>query len=463
VALGRQLGAEAINEPRMDVAMLLAREAVNLSPSPQTEGTLLFTLLRNPAVIGTFALPTNSAPELALSPDGRTLAVGDGDLDEVHFYDARTRTMERPPLTDFIGTQPPAYSADGSLLVYPAGAFLAVRNAQTLALIAKLPLENLITQEETAQIPDGSILVSPDRKTVFYAYWLLNAAGRPAAAYIDRWSLPDGRRLSNTRIGSGALFAFRLVDGGTRLVVVGSRTVSLFDARTFTLLASIALPPSVSPSAAAVSPDGRTAVIGSRAGAVSFVDLTSGAVRRISTGQRTPVAGVVYSPDGRTVVSFGDDNQVVEWDPKTLTEVTTLSGPLGRVQNAAINASGTTLYTASLDGVMLAWDLTGRRGFGHRSTPGAPLPCCDPVSPSAPPPSPCRPTAADSRRRSGRPASACSRPRPSSDRPRSRSGRPATSSPRSRGRPPAPRSPSPDMMASCSSGAWMVPRDWRAR
>lgn len=385
VALGRQLGAEAISEPRMDVAMLLAREAVNLSPSPETEGTLLSTLLRSPAVIGTFALPTNSAPELALSPDGRTLAVGDADADEVHFYDARTRTMERPRLTDFIGTQPPAYSAGGSLLVYPAGAFLAVRNAQTLALIAKLPLENLITQEETAQIPDGSILVSPDGKTVFYAYWLLTAAGRPAKAYIDRWSLPGGQPLSNTPIGSGALFAFRLVDGGTRLVVVGSRSISLFDARTLTLLASTALPPSLSPSAAAISPDGRTAVIGSQQGGLSFVDLTSGAVHQVSTGQRAAVAGVVYSPDGRTVVSFGDNNQLIEWDPKTMTELTTLSGPLGQVQNAAINAAGTTLYTASLDGVMLAWDLTGRQGFGHRVGVHAPLRCCDPVSPGAPP------------------------------------------------------------------------------
>ncbi|HEY5429742.1 MAG TPA: BTAD domain-containing putative transcriptional regulator, partial [Solirubrobacteraceae bacterium] len=76
-ALGRQLGAEAVSQPRLDLAMLLAREAVTLDRSPQTEGTLLSTLLRSPAVIGTFALPTDSAPQLALSPDGQTLAVGD--------------------------------------------------------------------------------------------------------------------------------------------------------------------------------------------------------------------------------------------------------------------------------------------------------------------------------------------------------------------------------------------------
>ena len=44
--------------------MLLAREAVDLSPSTQTEGTLLATLLRAPAAIATFSsprLPSTSA------------------------------------------------------------------------------------------------------------------------------------------------------------------------------------------------------------------------------------------------------------------------------------------------------------------------------------------------------------------------------------------------------------------
>ena len=95
-ALGRQLGAEALSEPRLDVAALLAREAVVLDRSPQTEGTLLSTLLRSPAVISAFSLPTNSTPHVAVSPDGRTLAVSDSVSDTVRFYDARTRTPIAP-------------------------------------------------------------------------------------------------------------------------------------------------------------------------------------------------------------------------------------------------------------------------------------------------------------------------------------------------------------------------------
>ena len=72
-ALARQLGAEALTEPRIDTAMLLAREAVNLSPSTQTESTLFATLLRSPGALATFTSPITSRPQrLSVSPDGRT-------------------------------------------------------------------------------------------------------------------------------------------------------------------------------------------------------------------------------------------------------------------------------------------------------------------------------------------------------------------------------------------------------
>src|SRR5437660_82349 len=76
VGLGRQLGAEAVSEPRIDLAMLLARESLNLDQSPQTKGTLLATLLRTPGVTGTFTLPIQDRPQdVAVSPDGRSIAM----------------------------------------------------------------------------------------------------------------------------------------------------------------------------------------------------------------------------------------------------------------------------------------------------------------------------------------------------------------------------------------------------
>src|SRR5262249_47949444 len=101
--------------PPVDQAMLLATEAVRLNRSTQTEGTLLATLLRSPEALGTITSPILSRPQkIAISPDGRTLAVSD-NLSTVRFYDARTLRLRR--VARQLGyTSAVAYYPDGSKL-----------------------------------------------------------------------------------------------------------------------------------------------------------------------------------------------------------------------------------------------------------------------------------------------------------------------------------------------------------
>ena len=224
VALARQLGAQAVNEPRLDRAMLLAREAVNLDRSPQTEGTLLATLQRDPAVIGTFALPVDLASQLAVSPDGRTLAVShfrinrygstDASLGEIRFYGPRTRAPQRAPVPHFGGAESPVYSSDGSLLAYPTDNWelpsIAVRDAHTLTRLATLTFDPFQTARLTPDTAHASILIAPDGRTAYCAYRVYDLtrsfAKAPGATYLARWSLPSGRLLLNDtdRPGSGA-------------------------------------------------------------------------------------------------------------------------------------------------------------------------------------------------------------------------------------------------------------------
>jgi DNA-binding SARP family transcriptional activator/WD40 repeat protein len=384
-SLGRQLGAEALGAPRLDVAALLAREAVALDRSPQTEGTLLSTLLRSPAVVATFGLPTNSTPQVAVSPDGHTLAVSDSVADSVRFYDARTRALRRRTLSDFFGDQPPVYSRDGSLLLYRAGGVLAVRDAHTLALETRLPIGAPFTQGATADVPEGSILIAPDARTAYYGYWLMDGGGQPAAAYLARWALPSGRPLRTVELGRGPLLALRLLDSGRRLMVVTTHAIRAYDARTLAPVSSAAIRPlPLLPTAAAISPDGQTVAIGSENGAVSFVAAATGRARRARGTHGATVASALFAPDGRTALTVGDDGKVIVWDPGRLGELAVLPGPAERVRDAHVSPDGSTLYTAGVGGVLLAWDLTGRRGFGRSATVGASMPCCDPLSPLQP-------------------------------------------------------------------------------
>jgi DNA-binding SARP family transcriptional activator/WD40 repeat protein len=405
-ALARQLGAQAVNEPRLDRAMLLAREAINLDRSPQTEGTLLATLQRNPAVIGTFALPVALAPQLAVSPDGRTLAVSHFlinrygfslnphvSLGDIGFYNTRTRALERAPLPHFGGAVPPVYSRDGSLLAYPTDTLpsvIAVRDAHTLSLLNRLSLNPLQTGRLTPDIAHASILIAPDGRTVYCAYRVYDLsrsfAKAPGATYLARWSLPSGRRLSTTRIDPGAVLAVRLVDAGARLLVVDSHNVSTFDASPVRRLSSAAITPAPDAvAAAAISPDGRTIAVGSQTGQVSFVDAATGRARPGTGARSGAVTSLTYSPGGRVVASTGTDNKVIVWDPQTVRPAAVLTAPAEQVQYVAFSPDGSTLYTSSPGGVLLEWDLAGDRSFGRHFTLGKGSPCCRVVLPPAPP------------------------------------------------------------------------------
>ncbi len=229
VALARQLGAEAVGEPRIDTAMLLAREAVSLSPSAQTEGTLLATLLRSPAAIATFTSPITSRPQaLAVSPDGRTLAASDNQ-GAVRFYDLVHRRLVAT-VHGFGFTAPVAYSPDGSLVVAPAGTVeptIEVRSTRTYAIVRKLPLDHRFL---THQINVNTGPVIGRNGVVSLVYSLVDANGAEGPAYIERWRLATGRRITTSApVGSDGSEAVTLVDGGRRLAILGTQTVTILD------------------------------------------------------------------------------------------------------------------------------------------------------------------------------------------------------------------------------------------
>src|SRR5213076_3030039 len=78
-AIAQRLGAQALVEPQLDRALLLAREGVKLNDSPATRSNLLATLLRAPAAIGALRGQDDQVLDEALSPDGRRLVLRGND------------------------------------------------------------------------------------------------------------------------------------------------------------------------------------------------------------------------------------------------------------------------------------------------------------------------------------------------------------------------------------------------
>ncbi len=115
--------------------------------------------------------------------------------------------------------------------------------------------------------------------------------------------------------------------------------------------------------ALALSPDGLTAAVGIDGG-IQLVDVRSGEVRTEQAGLDGSPSWLLFSPDGKTLVSTGLDGAVTLWDAETAAPRETLRGHSASVGQPVFSPDGATLYTASDDGTAIAWDLDGRPRAG---------------------------------------------------------------------------------------------------
>ena len=111
----QRLGLEALNQDRLDQALLTASAAVELDESPATQSNLLSVLQRNPATLGTVDHDFGIFGA-AISPDGKLMAIGD-DIGNVVVYDAATRRPLGEPYRIESGIiQNVRFSPDGDTL-----------------------------------------------------------------------------------------------------------------------------------------------------------------------------------------------------------------------------------------------------------------------------------------------------------------------------------------------------------
>ena len=352
VALAQSLGAQAVSEPRIDLAMLLARAAVALHPSLRTRSDLLATLLRVPTALRTLHWTANRNAAVAVSPNGRTIAIEDNNGNTV-VENAATGRQIGTLQADIL-----AFGPDGSLLTVAGG--ILVLDPATLNVTNTIPFPAWASGNDYTA--GGVAFGDGGARMAVVVVRQIPAPTGPTVttlARIVQYGYPGGRVAAPVIAVPSDSAGVAYAAGGRRLVVVAPGATIVFDARTGRRIRSYP----VGGVSAAVSPDGNTVGIGGADGSVRFLDLATG---KVTLGTGAQAGGAVvegFTPDGKTLITSGNDSKTLLWDVAAHTIRQTLAGHAGPIHAQAISADGATLYTGSFDANVLAWDLTGRRGL----------------------------------------------------------------------------------------------------
>jgi WD40 repeat protein len=112
--------------------------------------------------------------------------------------------------------------------------------------------------------------------------------------------------------------------------------------------------------AVAFSPDGRRIVSGGQDGTVRLWDSNGKAIGSPFKGHQGDVAAVAFSPDGQRIISAGEDGTVRLWNSKGKAIGFPWQGHEGYVYSVAFSPDGQRVISAGEDGTMRLWDSEGK-------------------------------------------------------------------------------------------------------
>jgi WD40 repeat protein/class 3 adenylate cyclase len=366
-AEAQRLGAQSLVTKTPALSLLLARQAVALDDSPQTQSTLLAALLRWQGAVRIVRPSDARLLRIAVDPNGAWVAASDNG-DHVYVYDARTARRLRSiqaGVVDDIVTSP-----DGRRLyaaIFPSKGGREVVEAIDFAT-------GTTTWTARAGPGESGFALSPDGR-------MLAIASDPQVD-TSTGSQPSGKQATLTLLhandGTPARAPIPLGHrrhaafvGNDRIAVAGDAGIDIIDLRTGR---AVRADGGTADTGYAVSPDGSTLALAETDGNVQLTDLGTGRKTTLSAPNSFSIIVLRFSPDGRTLAAAGGNGVLVTWDVASGL-ARTWHGQTGNVLSVGFAGDGRTMWSTGLDGTIVEWDLADDRGLRRPfDIPSAPTP-----------------------------------------------------------------------------------------
>jgi WD40 repeat protein len=363
-AQAHRLGALALSTPDLDRSLLLAVQAIRTHDDWETRADLLALLSRSPQALRQVRGASDETLEhIALTPDGSTLVATEGAGGRVLTWNSATldATGEPPVLGQRAEAITPGPDPSGVYISvaidYTIGSqALIYWDARRRRTVTTYPLPTGITgsTRRIALSADRRVLAVPTQDPLLLLYdqttGALRTRLRLRAPAGDVWPI-------------GPLLMTTLAD---------TPTVVFVDPVAGRIVRSLSLPFAGN---IVADPTGSAMLVFAE-GRAALVSIADGRVIQSFTGATRTGAAAAFSPDGTLLAIGGDDQLIGVWDVRTGQLRDTLRGHAGPVHGLVFSVDGRTLYSASRDNSVIAWDVTGTASFAARHTwaPALPIP-----------------------------------------------------------------------------------------
>ncbi len=290
---------------------------------------------------------------IALSPDGKTLAAGT-TFKTVYLWDVTMGRLRRRLEGHEHGVYPVAYSPDGRRVA--SGSRDGTARVWDVATGQELHRFLGYDGPKTGDVWVYGLSFAPDGKRL---------AGACRDGQVRVWDLGTGREAVRCEQSHDFVWGVAFAPDGKTLVGCGDDTVRLWDAATGREV--LRLGEDGRYEAVAFSPDGRLVAAGTKDGEVRLIDAATG--RTLRALKEHPNAAyrkrliyrdgrtVAFSPDGR-MVAWGSWQVVQVWEVATGQERLSFPAHRGEVMSVAFFPDGRRLATGSPDTTALVWDLS---------------------------------------------------------------------------------------------------------